>query len=66
MTPRRTGRPSGAAVLLMVLCAWPALVVLAYVLGTTPDALFLAIVKGAGFAFGAFVGLALLMQLLRR
>lgn len=64
--PTRTGRPSGPALLLMVLCAWPALHVLAYVLGTTVEALLSALAYGLGFAIGAAVVLALAFQLLRR
>lgn len=62
----RTGRPSAAACLLMVLCAWPALHVLAYVLGTTAEALALALIQAAGFTLGALVALNLAYQLLRR
>lgn len=65
-TPTRTGRPSGAALLLMVLCAWPALCVLAYVLGTTPERLASALAYGLGFGLGVLAFLALIIQLLRR
>ena len=50
----------------MVLCAWPALHVLAYVLGTTAEALALALIQAAGFTLGALVALSLAYQLLRR
>ena len=59
-------RPSRAAWVLMVLCAWPALHVVAYVLGTTPGAILGALAYAAGFAFGALVLLNLLVQLTRR
>jgi hypothetical protein len=62
----RTRRPSAAALVLMVLCAWPALHVLAYVLGTTVHALLIAAMYGAGFTLGALVLLNLAFQLLRR
>lgn len=50
----------------MVLCTWPALHVAAYVLGTTAEALALALLQAAGFAFGAVIALNLAFQLLRR
>ena len=50
----------------MVLCAWPALHVIAYVLGTTPGAILGALAYLAGFGLGALCLLSLCIQLLRR
>lgn len=66
MTPTRARRPSRAAWVLMVLLAWPALHVLAYVLGTTPAHLLGLAAYAAGFGLGALVLLSLFIQLLRR
>lgn len=62
----RVRRPSRAAYVLMVLCAWPALHVLAYMLGTTVDRLLIAGAYAAGFTFGALVLVNLAFQLTRR
>lgn len=59
-------RPSAAAWVLMVLCAWPALHVIAYALGTTVERLLAFGAYWAAFAFGAAVLLNLAFQLLRR
>lgn len=63
---RRVRRPSRAAWVLMVLCAWPTLHVLAYMLGTTIERLLAAGVYWAGFTFGALILLNLAFQLTRR